>query len=216
MRRRGVLALLAVVALALAGCGRTARDGGGETVALPSTTPVASTLAASVADTAPAPTTEAPETTSGGATTEPAASVSDEEDPGSAERLADIVNASIEQQGGTLTVHVELARPLAAAALGPDEQIAVGAYLLASPEDVDPFAARVLIDAGQEPRYLFGPWLGKGQPIEGELDGTALTLTVPGLEQGRFRYAQFFAEDPGGVETLPDDAAGVVPINAAG
>ena len=100
------------------------------------------------------------------------------------------------------------------AALGADEQIAVGAYLLASPDDVDPFAARVLIDAGQEPRFLFGPWLGQGKPIEGSLDGTALTLTVPDLEQGRFRYAQFFAEDPGGVETLPDDDAGVVPINA--
>jgi hypothetical protein len=215
VRRLGALAVAVLLAVALAGCGRTARDGGGETVPLPSTTPVASTLAASVADSAPASTAEAPGSTADTGSTEAGASVSDDEDPGSAERLADIVSASIEQQGGTLTVHVELARPLDAAALGPDEQIAVGAYLLASPEDVDPFAARVLIDAGQEPRFLFGPWLGKGQPIEGELDGTALTLTVPGLEQGRFRYAQFFAEDPGGVETLPDDAAGVVPINAA-
>ena len=213
-RRAPVAIVVAALALALAGCGRTARDGGGETVPLPTTTPVASTLAASVADSAPPSTAAAPETTGDATTTEPAASVSDDEDPGSAERLADIVNASIEQAGGTLTVHVELARPLDVAALGPDEQIAVGAYLLASPEDVDPFAARVLIDAGTEPRFLFGPWLGKGQPIEGTLDGTALTLTVPDLEQGRFRYAQFFAEDPGGVETLPDDAAGVVPINA--
>ena len=62
----------------------------------------------------------------------------------------------------------------------------------------------MLIDGGQAPRFLFGPWLGKGKPIEGTLDGTALTLTVPDLEQGRFRYAQFFAEDPGGVR----DAAG--------
>ena len=203
------------LALALAGCGRTARDGGGETVPLPTTTPVASTLAASVADTVAASTAAAPgDDRRTRRRRRPPASVSGRRGPGSAVRLADIVNASIEQQGGTLTVHVELARPLDVAALGADEQIAVGAYLLASPDDVDPFAARVLIDAGTEPRFLFGPWLGKGQPIEGTLDGTALTLTVPGLEQGRFRYAQFFAEDPGGVEVLPDDAAGVVPINA--
>ena len=111
-------------------------------------------------------------------------------------------------------MHVELARPLEGARLGPDDQVAVGAYLLASPDDVDPFAARVLIDGGGPPRFLFGPWLGTGQPIEGALEGTALTLTVPGLEQGRFRYAQFFAEDPVGAEVLPDDAAGLVAINA--
>ncbi len=213
MTRRGAVVLV-VAALALAGCGRTARDGGGETVPLPTTTPVASTIGASVADSAPASAAETPEPATGAEPTEPSASVSDEEDTGSADRLADIASASIEQEGGTLTVHVKLARPLDVDALGADEQIAVGAYLLASPEDVDPFAARVLIDAGTPPRFLFGPWLGKGQPIEGTLDGTELTLTVPALEQGRFRYAQFFAEDPGGVEVLPDDAAGVVPINA--
>ena len=80
--RRAAAVRLAVLALALAGCGRTARDGGGETVALPTTTPVASTLAASVADTAPASTAEAPGTTTGEEPTEPAASVSDEERSG--------------------------------------------------------------------------------------------------------------------------------------
>jgi hypothetical protein len=211
---RRALAALAVLAVTLAGCGRTARDGGGETVPLPTTTPVASTIGASVADSAPATSAEAPEPTTGAGAREPSANVTDGQDTGSTDRLADIASASIEQQGGTLTVRVQLARPLDVDALGADEQIAVGAYLLASPEDVDPFAARVLIDAGTPPRFLFGPWLGKGQPIEGTLDGTELTLTVPDLEQGRFRYAQFFAEDPGGVEVLPDDAAGVVPINA--
>ena len=130
--RRGAVVLV-VAALALAGCGRTARDGGGETVPLPTTTPVASTIGASVADSAPASAAETPEPATGAEPTEPSASVSDEEDTGSADRLADIASASIEQEGGTLTVHVKLARPLDVDALGADEQIAVGAYLLASP-----------------------------------------------------------------------------------
>jgi hypothetical protein len=208
VRRRVVGAALAalVVALAVAGCGRSARDGGGETATLPATTPVASELAASVTDAA----------TSGAASADPAPVAVTDTGEGTATqpRLADLVSASIDQRAGTLTVRVELARPLDGGRLADDEQVAVGAYLLANPDDDDPYAARVLIDAGQRPRFLFGPWLGQGRPIDGTLDGTMLTLVVPGLTQGRFRYAQFFAEDPSGGETLPDDTAGLVAINA--
>jgi len=211
-RRAAAMVALLLLLTAAAGCGRTARDAGGETVALPETTPVASTIAATVSDPASPPSTPADEPD--GETGAGQGGVTDTGAESGRARLADIVSASIEQQGGTLTVHVELARPLDGARLGPDDQVAVGAYLLASADDVEPFAARVLLDGGGPPRFLFGPWLGTGTQIDGTLDGTALTLTVPGLAQGRFRYAQFFAEDPAGSEVLPDDAAGVVPINA--
>ena len=54
----------------------------------------------------------------------------------------------------------------------------------------------------------------RGQAHRGLVRRHGDTLVVPALEQGRFRYAQFFAEDPAGGETLPDDDAGVVAINA--
>jgi hypothetical protein len=196
------VALVALVAAAaLTGCGRTARDGGGQTTTLPATTPVASEIAASVTDVAPDGTTPAGD---------PAETAI--RDAGSPQ--ADLASASVEQRGGTLTVRVRLAHPLDPSGLGADEQVAVGAYLLANPDDVDPYAARMLLEAGAPPRFLFGPWLGTGRRIDGTLDGTELTLRVAGLDQGRFRYAQFFAEDPVGSETLPDDAAGLVAINA--
>jgi hypothetical protein len=201
--RPPVLAVAALVAVLLAGCGRSARDGS-KPAALPSTTPVASDLAASVADTATAV------ASSGAATTTTHATAPE----GTSPRFADLRSATIEQRGGALTVRITLAHPLDASLLHGDEQIAVGAYLLASPDDADPYAARLLLDAGQPPRFLFGPWLGRGRRVDGSLEGAELTLRVSGLAQGRFRYAQFFAEDPSGGETLPDDETGMVAINA--
>jgi hypothetical protein len=182
--RPAVVAVL-VLALVPAGCGRSARDGGGAPAPLPPTTPVGPALVATVGD-------------------------------GPSEgRLADIVAARVEQREGTLSVRVQLARPLDGIALQGEEQVAVGAYLLAGPDDLAPHAAFVVLDPGRPPRFLYGPWLTPGRPIDGSLDGTELTLAVDGVEQGRFRYAQLFAEDPSGIEVLPDDRAGLVAINAA-
>lgn len=113
---------------------------------------------------------------------------------------ADIVSASLSQDNGELVARIQMAAPPRPAA----GTLEVGAYLLASEQDDDPAALRVTIAASGDPRFSIGPWLRAGTPVTGAITGTTIEIRGGKVDQGKWRYVQFYAESDAGDDVLPD------------
>ncbi len=117
-----------------------------------------------------------------------------------ADPAADIVSAGLAQDDGELVARIEMAaapRPAAGT-------LEVGAYLLASEQDENPVALRVSISTTGDPMFSLGPWLEAGRPVTGTITGTTIELRGGTVEQGRWRFVQFYAESDAGDDVLPD------------
>jgi hypothetical protein len=117
-----------------------------------------------------------------------------------ADPAADIVSANLSQDNGELVAHIEMAGPPRPAS----GSLEVGAYLLASEADDNPAALRVTIPATGEPKFSLGPWLEKGSPVTGTITGNQVEIRGGKLEQGKWRFVQFYAESDAGDDVLPD------------
>ncbi len=127
----------------------------------------------------------------------------------------DLAAGSIVNASGRLTVVLTLVSPLDTRPLPVGQGLVVGAYLLRSATDTAPYAARLALDRGHAPAFLWGPWLGRGTPAAGRIDGRRIEIRVDQVPVARFRYVQFFAEGPSSDDLIPDAAggtAGVLPI----
>jgi hypothetical protein len=117
-----------------------------------------------------------------------------------AEPAADIVSANLSQESGELVARIEMAavpQPVAGT-------LEVGAYLLSSEQDDNPAALRATITASGEPHFSIGPWLESGTPVTGAITGTTIEIRGGTIEQGKWRYVQFYAASDAGDDVLPD------------
>lgn len=117
-----------------------------------------------------------------------------------ADPAADIVSANLTQDDGELVARIEMA----GAPRSSSGSLEVGAYLLASEHDDNPAALRVTIPASGVPTFSLGPWLAAGRPVTGTVNGTSIEIRGGKLEQGKWRFVQFYAESDAGDDVLPD------------
>jgi len=116
----------------------------------------------------------------------------------------DLRSGDVEQRDGGLQVRISLAGPVDAVAGRTD----IGAYLLASEDDTEPFAAHVILEPGAAPVFRFAPWLEEGVAVTGRVEGDTVEIDVPDIAEGRFRYVQLYSESDAGGDVAPDPDAG--------
>lgn len=118
----------------------------------------------------------------------------------STDPAADIVRADLSQDQGELIVRITVASP----PLESKGRVDIGAYLLANENDDNPAALKASVGGTAPPTFTLGPWLEDGTPVTGSVSGTTVEIRGGKVEQGKWRFVQFYAESDAGDDVLPD------------